>query len=106
MDQNKNYLENVEIFAPQYTCHEDKWKEDNPGKPNFASYEHKVVGHTGLFINGKIIVCGGALQRYEECVGPLEGPRSCKRNRECVETDGGAEWCTGPKTKECRGYKY
>ena len=103
MDKEKNYIDDVEIFAPGYTCHEEKWREDNPGRPNFPAFKYPVVGPSGIFINGKILICGGALQRYEDCVG--EGPRYCKRNRECVETDGGAQWCTGPKTNECRGYK-
>ena len=104
MDKDKHYINNVEIFAPHYTCHEATWNEENGGKQNFAPYTHPVVGAVGMFINGRILVCGGAIQRYEECTG--SGPRSCKRNRECVETDGGATWCTGPKTTECRAYKY
>lgn len=104
MDKDKHYINNVEIFAPGRTCHEATWNIDNGGKQNFAPYTHPVVGAVGLFINGRILVCGGAIQRYEECTG--SAPRSCKRNRECVETDGGATWCTGPKTTECRAYKY
>ena len=103
MDKDKHYISNVEIFAPRYTCHEASWNIDNGGKQNFAPYEHPVVGAVGLFINGRILVCGGAIQKYEGCTG--SGPRYCKRNRECVETDGGATWCTGPKTTECRAYK-
>jgi hypothetical protein len=103
MDENKVYISNVEIFAPENTCHEETWNTKNPGKQNFAPYEFPVVGASGIFMNGRIIVCGGALERYEDCVG--DGPRYCKRNRECVETDGEATWCTGPKTKECRVYK-
>ena len=104
MDKDKHYISNVEIFAPGYTCHEATWNVDNGGKQNFAPYEHPIVGAVGLFINGRILVCGGAIQRYEGCTG--REPRYCKRNRECVETDGGATWCTGPKTTECRAYKY
>ena len=104
MDKDKHYISNVEIFAPGYTCHEATWNIDNGGKQNFAPYEHPVVGAVGLFLNGRILVCGGAIQRYEGCTG--SEPRYCKRNRECVETDGGATWCTGPKTTECRAYKY
>ena len=37
MDKDKNYIDDVEIFAPGYTCHEEKWREDNPGKPNFPA---------------------------------------------------------------------
>ena len=103
MDKDKNYISNTEIFAPGYTCHEETWQNENPAMQNFAPYEFPVVGASGTFINGKIIVCGGALQRYEGCVG--NGPRSCKRNVECVVTDGDAKWCTGPKTNDCRIYK-
>ena len=103
MDENRNYISNVEIFAPGNPCHAENWTSTNPGEPNFAPYEFPVVGASGIFMNGRTIVCGGALERYEDCVG--EGPRTCKRNREYVETDGGATWCTGPKTKECRTYK-
>ena len=103
MDEHKHYMNNVEIFAPGYTCHEEKWNYDNKGKENFPPYEIPVVGAFGMFINGRVMVCGGAIQRYEDCVG--DAPRTCQRNRECVETDGGAKWCTGPKTTECRVYK-
>ena len=69
MDKDKHYISNVEIFAPRYTCHEASWNIDNGGKQNFAPYEHPVVGAVGLFINGRILVCGGAIQKYEGCTG-------------------------------------
>ena len=48
MDKDKNYIDDVEIFAPGYTCHEEKWREDNPGKPNFPAFKYPVVGPSGL----------------------------------------------------------
>ena len=103
MDKNLNYLSNVEIFAPGYKCHEEKWMEDNPTKQNFPSYPFPVVGASGNFVGGKVLVCGGALQRYEGCTGDLV--RSCERNIECVVTEGDARWCTGPKTTQCYAFK-
>ena len=77
--------------------------EDNAGKQNFPSYPFPVVGASGNIVGGRVLVCGGALKRYEGCTGDLV--RSCERNVECVVTEGDANWCTGPKTTQCYFFK-
>ena len=52
---------------------------------------------------GKVIICGGAHHSYTGCTGISH--RACEKNAECVITKGGAEWCFGPKTKDCYTYK-
>ena len=58
------------------------------------------------FILGQNIVCGGAIKTYVECTKHSEGSFKCDRNVECVQTTGGSEWCTGPKTKNCYSYDF
>ena len=41
---------------------------------------------------------------YVDCSRHFEGSLDCQRNIECVETNGGSMWCTGPKIKQCYTY--
>ena len=102
MDNKYNYLDDIELYAPDLPCHQQ----------NFPKYPIKVIGAVGGFVGRskkftekKILICGGATNKYTNCTqhGRLE--RSCERNTECVITKGGAEWCFGPKTKDCFVYK-
>ena len=94
MNNKYAYLSDVELYAPGLPCHQQ----------NLSPYPLKVVGATGnLAGNGQVIVCGGAQQKYSGCTGV--GHRACVRNSECVITKGGAEWCFGPKTKDCYTYE-
>ena len=60
---------------------------------------------TGAFAGmGSTVICGGARSTYENCATHAGDKRICSHNVECVETAGGAEWCTGPKTTDCYSY--
>ena len=91
IDNTNSYLNDVELYAPDLSCHQDK----------LTPYPLKVAGAVGNIIgNGEIVVCGGAVETYTECSG-CNWQKSCKRNVECVETKGGSKWCFGPRTKDC-----
>ena len=49
------------------------------------------------------MVCGGAAKTYVDC-DRTKFSQTCERNVECITTAGGAEWCSGPKTKDCYVY--
>ena len=49
------------------------------------------------------MVCGGAAKTYVDC-DRTRFSQTCQRNVECITTAGGAEWCSGPKMKECYVY--
>ena len=67
-------------------------------------YPHKVKGTVSGFLMGSAIVCGGGEMIYVDCTKHNEGSKQCDRNYECVETTGGTQWCTGPKTDLCYAY--
>ena len=102
IDKKYSYLDDIELYAPDLPCHQNK----------LPKFPHKVVGAVGgfvgrkkKFIDKKVLICGGATHTYTDCVQRGERERSCDRNTECVDTKGGAEWCFGPKTKDCFIYK-
>ena len=102
MDKKYSYLDDIELYAPDLPCHQSK----------LPKYPHKVVGAVGDFVgrmkkftDKKILICGGAIHSYTDCVQRGERERSCDRNTECVLTKGGAELCFGPRTKDCFVYK-
>ena len=48
------------------------------------------------------MVCGGAADTYVDCKNDFNSTSmTCDRNIECVTTTGNAQWCTGPKMKDC-----
>ena len=95
IDDKNLYLDDVELYAPGLPCHQNK----------LPSYPFKLVGATGnLAGRGKVVICGGAQQKYSGCTGT--SARQCKRNVECVTTNGGTQWCFGPRTKDCYAYEY
>ena len=89
-----SYINDVEVFAPGYSC---SYKMLTP-------YPHKVKGTVSGFLMGSVIVCGGGEMIYVDCTKHNEGSKQCDRNYECVETTGGTQWCTGPKTDLCYAY--
>ena len=89
-----SYINDVEVFAPGYSC---SYKMLTP-------YPHKVKGTVSGFLMGSAIVCGGGEMIYVDCTKHNEGSKQCDRNYECVETTGGSQWCTGPKTDLCYAY--
>ena len=94
IDSKNRYLNDVELYAPGLKCHQKK----------LPPYPLKVAGATGnLGNNGQIVICGGASHTYSGCTESPE--RTCKRNVECVITNGGSKWCSGPRTKECYTYE-
>lgn len=102
IDKKYSYLDDIELYAPDLPCHQNK----------LPKFPHKVVGAVGgfvgrkkKFIYKKVLICGGATHTYTDCAQRGERERSCDRNTECVLTKGGAEWCFGPKTKDCFIYK-
>ena len=95
IDDKSIYLDDVELYAPGLPCHQRK----------LPPYPFKVIGATGkLAGSGKVVICGGAKQTYSGCTG--SSARYCKRNVECVTTNGGTQWCFGPRTKDCYTYEY
>ena len=92
MDDKNRYLDDVELYAPELPCHQHK----------LPRYPMKIVGAAGnLAGSGKVVICGGAQQKYTNC-----SRWRCKENVECVTLKGGSKWCSGPKTKDCYIYKY
>ena len=101
MDSKYSYLDDVELYAPKLPCHQQK----------LPKYPLRVVGAVGAFTgrsrkytDKKIIICGGATRGYTGCRTHGRG-QTCSKNVECVKTKGGAEWCFGPKTKDCYTYE-
>ena len=91
MDSKRRYLDDVEMFAPGLPCHHLK----------LPPYPMKIVGATGnLASSGKVVICGGAQQKY------MDVRKKSQYNLECVSLGGGSQWCFGPKTKDCYTYKY
>ena len=94
IDAKYSYLDDVELYAPGLPCHQTK----------LAAYPFKVIGATGSTVGtGKVVICGGAIEKYSECTGTQQ--RDCKKNVECVTTDGGTKWCFGSRTKDCYTYE-
>ena len=88
------YLDDVELYAPGLPCHQAK----------LPPFPVKVIGATGNMVgSGKIVVCGGAQQKYTGCTGSLQ--RDCTKNVECVTTEGGTKWCFGSRSKGCYTYE-
>ena len=95
IDDKNQYLDDVELYAPGLPCHQSK----------LPPYPFRVVGATGNIAgHGKVVICGGAKHTYSGCTGTSQ--RNCKRNVECVTTNGGTKWCFGPRTNECYAYEY
>ena len=101
MDEKYSYLDDIELYAPKLSCHQQK----------LSKYPLRVVGAVGGFVgrsrkytNNKVVVCGGATHAYGGCRAHGRG-QACSKNVECVKTKGGAEWCFGPKTKDCYTYE-
>ena len=95
--KNYDYLNEVEVLAPGLDC---------STQGLFEPYPYKIIGASGGFTIGQNIVCGGATKTYVECGKNGEGSITCDRNVDCVETTGGSQWCTGPKTTECHSYDF
>lgn len=87
---NYEYTNDVEVFHPNVEC---------VSRP--PAYPFKVVGTVSGFTKGQNIVCGGGKMEYADCSRHYEGSWDCGTDMDCVKTQGGARWCTGPKTKEC-----
>ncbi len=88
-------MNDVELIHPGFNC---------PDKM-LTPYPFKVTGVATGFVVGKNIVCGGATMTYTDChKDHKEGGYLCDRNVDCVNTDGGTKWCTGPKRNECYSY--
>lgn len=97
IDNNHRYLNDVEIFAPGYKCHGDR----------FAPLPYPLIGAVSAVIKGSLVVCGGATMTYKGCGGisTVGGTgRTCGSNSECTETAGKTKWCTGPVSKTCYAY--
>ena len=95
IDSKHSYLNDVELYAPGLPCHQTK----------LQPYPFKVIGATGNMVGtGKVVICGGAQQKYAGCTGTHH--RECKKNVECVVTDGGTKWCFGTRSKDCYTYEY
>ncbi len=90
------YTNQVELFAPGLQC-------INSAPP---PYPLKVMGTVSAFLHGQNIACGGAVMHYTDCSKHAEGSWDCKTDLDCVVTQGGAKWCTGPKTKHCYSLTY
>ena len=90
IDQNRRYLDDVELYAPGLPCHQGK----------LSPYPMKIVGPTGnMARSGKVVICGGAEAKY------VDKRRPSQHNVECVTLQGGSQWCFGPKTTDCYTYK-
>ncbi len=92
---DKLYTDEVEILSPGFNCN---------SQPPIAPYPYKIIGVCAGFILGNAIACGGARFGYTDCRKHLEGSNKCATNTRCIETKGGALWCTGPKIDECYTY--
>ena len=55
IDQNRRYLDDVELYAPGLPCHQGK----------LSPYPMKIAGPTGnMARSGKVVICGGAEAKY------------------------------------------
>ena len=95
IQSNYEYINDVEVFSAGLAC--------STSPPN---YPHDIVGTVGGFLHGQNIVCGGGKMEYVDCSKHSEGMTDCKKNIDCVQTSGGAQWCTGPKIKHCYSLSY
>ena len=90
IDQNRRYLDDVELYAPGLPCHQGK----------LSPYPMKIVGSTGnMARSGKVVICGGAEAKY------VDKRKPSQHNLECVTLQGESQWCFGPKTTDCYTYK-
>ena len=89
---DSTYLSEVEVLAPGYDCERQAPLPD---------YPLEVIGASAGFIQGHNLVCGGAAMTYVDCGPHSEGSKLCDRNVDCVRTEGGSRWCTGPKIRKC-----
>ena len=87
-----SYLRDVELLTPGFDC---------PKHKQVAPYPYRVTGASTGYVDGQILVCGGATVDYMECHEGYEQNYYCDRNVECVKTTGGTQWCSGPKVNKC-----
>lgn len=110
-----SYLSDATLFAPGRSCH---------GQPTRYPLPYPTMGASAQFFGGQAVVCGGARERYFGCADLEGGARECQGgshnaalgtgkilhlfnfagNVQCVETLGGSQWCSGPKTDVCLVY--
>jgi hypothetical protein len=86
-------LDNIEVFCPN----------DNCSNISFIPYPFGVVGALSEFSNGVAFVCGGAVNMYTDCSMNSVG-KTCAKNADCITSEGGTLWCTGPKISDCYVY--
>ena len=90
IDQNRRYLDDVELYAPGLPCHQGK----------LSPYPMKIAGPTGnMARSGKVVICGEAEAKY------VDKRKPGQHNLKCVTLQGGSQWCFGPKTTDCYTYK-
>ena len=90
LDDKRKYLDDAELYAPGLPCHQCK----------LPPYPLKIVGPTGnMARSGKVVICGGAEEKYENIRKPNQ------HNLKCASLQGGSQWCFGPKTSDCYTYK-
>ncbi len=68
INSRQEYLSNAEIFAPdQPLCH----------GALVAEFPHRIMGAVAGVVEGRGVVCGGAVEEYVECtkdaIGELNG---------------------------------
>ncbi len=62
------------------------------------------MGATAGMVEGRGLVCGGAMEEYVECEKDAIGGYRCERNSQRVLTVGGSQWITGPASRRCYEY--
>ncbi len=83
----------MNLYAPGHSC---------DGDPAGNDLLEPLFGSTAAFFSGQAVICGGAVERYEECeVDDHLNAQLCNRNTDCVQTATGGQWCTGPKVDQC-----